>query len=204
MKSFKEYLLESVEEKKYAFKIKIAGDLPEHIEDTMHVALEKYKVSNFSKGKTTPIQAKLVDFPTLENSQVTVFDVELDYPTTSQVLTSYMLEQTGVDPCCMNVRSLKEEEEIKINNEHADEDLKKESLLNQDYTKENNQNLVGDKRISSLLKELAKQSKESQATQYKGVNEKILAKSAPKEKSTAEQKSSPAHSVINGRSGKGK
>lgn len=204
MKSFKEYLLESVEEKKYAFKIKIAGDLPEHIEDTMKAALEKYKISNFNKGKTTPIQAKLVDFPTLENTHMTIFDVELDYPTTSQVLTAYMAEQTGLDACCIRVRSLKEEDEIEINNEHTDEDTKKESLLNQDYAKENNQNLVGDKRISSLLKELAKQSKESQATQYKGVNEKILAKSAPKEKASGEQKSSPSQSVIKGRSGKGK
>jgi hypothetical protein len=200
MKSFKDYLTESVEEKKYAFKIKIAGDLPEHIEDTMKAALDKYKVSNFSKGKTTPIQPKLLDFPTLENTHMTIFDVELDYPTTSQVLTSYMAEHTGVDPCCIRVRSLKEEDELELNNEHIDEQ-KKESLLMQDYQKENNQELVGEKKISSLLKELSKANKESQLKQYKGVNEKILAKTAPKEKSSNTEKIGTSSSVLKGQKG---
>ena len=124
MKSFKEYLTESVEEKKYAFKLKVAGDLPEHFEDTVKLALDKYQVSNFSKGKTTPIQAKLADFPTLENQQVTIFDIELNYPTTSQVLTSYVSEHTGMNPCCIKVRSLKEEEEAEINAEHLEEESK--------------------------------------------------------------------------------
>ncbi len=201
MKSFKEYLIESVEEKKYAFKIKIAGDLPEHVEDTMKAALDKYKVSSFSKGKSTPIQPKLLDFPTLENTHMTIFDVELDYPATSQVLTAYMAEQTGVDPCCIRVRSLKEEDEVELNNEHLG-DEKKDALLNQDYQKENNQNLVGDKKISSLLKELSKASKESQPTQYKGVNEKILAKSAPKEKPGSAMKTETSQSILKGQSGR--
>lgn len=200
MKSFKDYLIENLEEKKYSFKIKLAGDLPEHIEDTMKAALEKYKVSSFSKGKTTPIQPKLLDFPTLENTQMTIFDVELDYPTTSQVLSAYMAEQTGIDSCCIRVRSLKEEDEIDLNTEHLVNE-KKEAMLNQDYQKENNQDLVGDKKVSSLIKELAKLSKESQPTQYKGVNEKILAKTAPKEKSTASIKSEAAQSILKGQSG---
>jgi hypothetical protein len=201
MKSFKEYLVESVEEKKYSFKIKIAGDLPEHIEDTMKAALDKYKVSSFSKGKTTPIQAKLLDFPTMENTHMTIFDVELDYPTTSQVLTTYMSEQTGVDPCCIRVRSLKEEDEVELNNEHTSDDSKKEALLKKDYEKENNQDLVGEKKISNLLKELAKASKDTQPTQYKGINDKILAKTAPKEKSTSVDKSSASYSIL-GKKGK--
>ena len=200
MKSFKDYLIESVEEKKYSFKIKIAGDLPEHFEDAAKASLQKYQVSSFTKGKTTPIQAKLVDFPTLENKQITVFDIELDYPTTSTVLTSYVAEHTGVDPCCIRVRSIKEEEEAELNAENLIEG-DKGSLLVQDYEKENNQNLVGDKHVASFLKELSKASKEYQQTQYKGVNEKILAKSSPKEKSSAAQKTTPSKSVLKGLSG---
>lgn len=200
MKSFQEYLTESVETKKYNFKIKVAGDLPEHFEDAAKAALQKYQVSQFNKGKTTPIQAKLVDFPTLENMEVTVFDVELDYPTTSQVLTSYVAEHTGVDLCCIRVRSLKEEEEAELNAQNLI-DGDKESLLIKDYEKENNQNIVGDKHVASFLKELSKASKEYQPTQYKGVNEKILAKSAPKEKTAAVAKAGPAKSVLKGLSG---
>lgn len=195
MKSFKDYLVESIEEKKYTFKIKVAGDLPEHFEDAAKAALQKYQVASFNKGKTTPIQSKLVDFPTLENAQVTVFEVELDYPTTSTVLTSYMAEHTGVDPCCIKVRSLKEEEEAELNAENF-VDGKKGSLLNQDYAKENNQHMVGDKHVASFLKELSKTSKEYQPTQYKGVNEKILAKSTPKEKVAASEKVSSSKSIL--------
>jgi len=204
MKSFKDYLIENIEEKKYSFKLKIAGDIPEHFEDTAKAALEKYKLSNFNKGKTTPIQAKLPDFPTLENQQVTVFDLELDYPTTSHVLTSYMAEQTGLDPCCIKVRSLKEEEEAELNVEHTDE--KTGSLLNQDYQKENNQHLFGEKYVSTFLKELAKENKGTHQTQYKGVNEKILAKAAPKEKASTGEKvgatKSPLSNVSNPKKGK--
>jgi hypothetical protein len=200
MKSFIEYLTESKEEKKYSFKIKIAGDLPENCEDVMETALQKYQVAKFSKTKTTPIQSKLIDFPMLENASVTVFDVELEYPTTSQVLTNYMAEQTGVSLDCIRVRSPLEDAESELNLEHMDEKEKK-ALLTQDYQKENNQDKVGDKGISNFLKDLAKVRKESEPTQYKGVNDSILAKKIPKEKAAEYTKVVAATSPI---SGKGK
>lgn len=193
MKSFSEYLIESVEEKKYTFKIKIAGELPENCEDVMETALKKYDVTKFTKSKTVPIQAKVPDFPTMENVEVCVFDVELTYPTTSQVLTSYMSEQTGLSLDRIRVRSPLEEAEVELNVEHADAKDGK-ALLSQDYQKENNQNTVGDKGVSNFLKELAKSRKELE--QYKGINDSILAKKLPKEKSAEVAKAAPAKSPI--------
>lgn len=197
MKSFTEYLMESKEEKKYSFKIKIAGDLPENVEDVMETALQKYQVAKFAKTKTTPIQAKIVDFPTMENVQVTIFEVDLDYPTTSQVLSNYMAEQTGLPLDRIRVRSPLEDAEAELNIEHLEVD--KKALLTQDYQKENNQNTVGDKGISNFLKDLAKVRKEQ--VQYKGVNDSILAKKSPKEKATEQVKPAAGTSPI---SGKGK
>jgi hypothetical protein len=201
MKSFIDYLTESKEEKKYSFKIKIAGDLPENCEDVMETALQKYQVAKFAKTKTTPIQAKLRDFPTMENAQVTVFDVDLEYPTTSQVLVNYMAEQTGLSLDCIRVRSPLEEAESELNVEHADEKDGK-AMLTQDYTKENNQNIVGDKGVSNFLKELAKARKDTEPTQYKGVNDAILAKKAPKEKSQEQAKPVAGKSPIGSAKGK--
>lgn len=198
MKSFKEYLTESAEDKKYAFKIKIAGDLPENCEDVMETALEKYKVSKFAKTKTTPIQAKLLDFPQMENATVTVFDIELDYPTTSTVLLNYLSEQTGVHATCMKVRSPLEEAEAELNAENL-ESKDGQALLSQDYQKENNQNVVGEKHVSSFLKELAKARKDNEPQQYKGVNDAILAKKTPKEKSAEQPKAAKATSPISGK-----
>jgi hypothetical protein len=42
MKSFIDYLVESVEEKKYVFKIKVAGDLSEEFNTKLKGALEKF------------------------------------------------------------------------------------------------------------------------------------------------------------------
>ena len=198
MKSFIEYLAESKEEKKYSFKIKIAGDLPENCEDVMETALQKFQVSKFAKTKTTPIQAKLRDFPAMENVQVNVFDVELEYPTTSAVLTNYMLEQTGLTADRIRVRSPLEDAESELNAEHLEVD--KKALLTQDYQKENNQNSVGDKGISNFLKDLAKVRKEH--VQYKGVNDAILAKKAPKEKSQEQAKPVAGKSPIGSAKGK--
>jgi hypothetical protein len=200
MKSFTEYLAESKEEKKYSFKIKIAGDLPENCEDVMETALQKFQVAKFAKTKTTPIQAKLRDFPTLENAQVNVFDVELEYPTTSSVLTNYMLEQTGLTADRIKVRSPLEEAESELNVEHTE--VEKKALLTQDYQKESNQNTVGDKGISNFLKDLAKVRKEQ--VQYKGVNDAILAKKAPKEKSQEQAKPVAGKSPIGSAKGKTK
>lgn len=200
MKSFIEYLTESVEEKKYAFKIKIAGDLPENCEDVMETALKKYDVTKFSKTKTTPIQAKLLDFPTMENAPVHVFDVELNYPTTSLVLMSYLSEHTGLEAVRLKVRTLGEDAEAELNAENVDKADGK-ALLIQDYQKENHQDRVGDKGVANFLKELSKTRKESEPTQYKGVNDSLLAKKAHKEKTAEQVKSTPAKSPI---SGKGK
>jgi hypothetical protein len=183
MKSFKEYLIESQEEKKYSFKIKIAGAIPDHCEDVMETCLQKYKVSKLVKGKTSPIQAKLMDFPGLENESVTVYELELDYPTTSPVVAACIAENAGITADKIKVRSLLEEEEAEKNAESTSpNDKKKAPLLKSDYEKENHQALVGEKRVSSFMKELAKTRKDHGLEQYKGVNDAILAKSSPKGK----------------------
>ena len=197
-KRFIEYLAECLDEKKYIFKIKVAGDLPDHFNDALSAALQKYEIISFSKGKTTPIQSKCVEFPELSNVSYTMFDTELRYPTTSNVLVSYISEQTGVTIDRIRVRSLKEEEELEINAEQKADD---KPLLNSPLEKENNQATVGEKGISNFLKDLAKSRKESGPTQYKGVNDAILAKASPKEKGTASvasgKTSSPLSSVSN-------
>lgn len=195
MKLFSHYLKESQEEKKYAFKVKIAGDLPDNCEDCMEAALQQYQVSKFTKGKSTPIQASLREFPNVKNASMTVFEVELDYPATSAVLTELLSSSTGVNRDCIRVKTPIEEANQAIEEEHAAGD-KSESVLTKDYPKENNQHLVGEKHLSSFLKDLAKVRKENQPTQYKGVNEKLLAKSLHKEKAEAVAKLGPAKSVL--------
>ena len=163
--------------------------------------MKKYEIAKFAKARTVPIQAKVPDFPEMENVEVTVFDVDLKYPTTSTVLHSYMTEQTGLQGCCIKVRTALEENEAELNLEEENAETKGgKPLIGQcDFPASNNQKIVGEKHVLSLLKELSKKRHEPQ--QYKGVNDSLLAKKAPKEKAAELAKASPAKSPI---SGKGK
>lgn len=196
MKSFIDYLKESKEEKKYAFKIKVAGDLPEHCEDVMETSLQKYQVSKFSKGKSTPIQANLAEFPNVKNASMTVFEVELDYPTTSAVLAELIANSTGISRDCVRVRTPLEEATLELENTNSADEKTGEALLNKDYPKENFQDKAGQKLVTSFLKDISKSRKDTQPTQYKGVNDALLAKKVPQQKSEEMAKPGPARSVF--------
>lgn len=201
MKRFIEYLKESVEEKKYTFKIKIAGELPDHCEDVMERSLQQYQVSRFTKGKSTPISSNLLDFPTIKNAEMTVFEVDLDYPTTSAVLTDIISNSTGITKDRVKVRTPLEEENAAIETEHLisnEEQKQREALLNQDYEKSNNQKLAGAGLVSSFLKDISKASKETGLEQYKCENDALLAKKMPKEKANVMPAAGPARSLFGG------
>lgn len=193
MKSFKEYLIES--KQTYEFKIKLAGD---HEDCTKKIkeALAKFEVSNCSEGKTTPIQETQVDFPDHKNIGVTIVDVCLEYPATSAEVRALVAEACGCADSCVKVRNERElAEEEEINKPET------EQVLGKDYAKENNQGMVGDKGVANFLKELGKS--KPVLTQYKGVNDKILAKKAPAEKAVKAEKLTASASPISGKA-KGK
>lgn len=201
MKRFLDYLIESAEDKKYAFKIKIAGPLPENCEDCMEAALDKYKVSRFTKGKSTPIQENLLDFPEIKNAEMTVFEAEVDYPATSAVMLELISSATGIGKDCIRVRTPQEEANWEIEHEHdpkKDEPKEGKALLGQDYEKTKDPVLAGDKYVSNFLKDLAKSRKESASEPYKGANEALLAKKLHKEKADTMPAAGPARSLFGG------
>jgi hypothetical protein len=176
MKSFKEYLIES--KQTYDFKVKIAGDCPKDCAMLIKRGLSKFQVENCSSGKSTPIQETQVDFPTLKNVGVTIFDVSTNYPATSLEVAALVSEHVGVPIGSVKVRNEKELAEEELN--HENDEISGEPILEKEYEKANNQDMVGDKHTMSLLKELGKNKKTLE--QYTGVNEKILAKKQPSEK----------------------
>lgn len=177
MKSFKEYLTES--KKVYEFKIKIAGDMSKDVTKKIKEALDCYKVESCSAGKRLPIAETHTDFPDVKNTSVTIFDVCLAYPTTSQLVSSALAERLKLSANLINVRNLKEQAEDTINHQH--DNKSGEVLLGKDYeTSQDGQKLVGDQHTMSLLKELNKN--KTTGEQVTGTNDAVLAKSAPKGK----------------------
>jgi glutaredoxin-related protein len=175
MKPFTAYLRDL--HRNYDFKVKIAGDLPENMKEHITLALSQYKVEKCSAGKRLPIAETHLDFPTLKNQSVTIFDVTTAYPTTSQMVRNLLADRLKANFEFIKVRSLQEDQEIAINHEH-DEPTDK-ARLNQhemEFTP-GGQDLVGEKHKMALLKELNKQKHTGE--QYKGVNDEILAKAQP-------------------------
>lgn len=152
MRSFTEYLTES--KKTYEFKIKVAGELPEDFSSALKTAMEKYSVVKLSSGKRTPIQETPLDFPNLKNVNVTVFDFECNYPTTPQVLEAYISQVCGCSEGKVIVKTANQCAEDYTNEE------KTEQVLDEPETAtEDGQGLVGEKHISSFLKDLASEAK---------------------------------------------
>lgn len=164
MRLFKKILTES--KKTYQFKIGVAGPLPEGFEDKMETSLKKFKVLNMTSGKKTPIQERPLDFPQLQNMEVTYFETELEYPTTSQVLQEYVGKCCGVDQSYIIVRNANDPRE---DYQKPDDAAPYEAVLTKtDLGGESAQKSVGGNRVMDLLKELEKARKENEHSGAEG------------------------------------
>jgi len=157
MKKFQDFLVES--KKTYSFKIGLAGELPEGINDRLKTMLEKFGVETFSAGKKTPIQERPLDFPNLENTEVTYFDVDLVYPTTEAILQEYIGHSCSVPRSHVIVRNPDSPVE---RHQSVEENTEYETLLTkEDMSGVSAQGSVGTTRVMDLLKELETARKES-------------------------------------------
>lgn len=164
MKKFQDFLVES--KKTYSFKIGLAGELPEGINDRLKTMLEKFGVETFSAGKKTPIQERPLDFPQLQNTEVTYFEVEVNYPTTVQVMQEYVGKCCAVPQSHVIVRNPNEPQELYQNTK--EDGVYEPILTKEDMGGESAQDKVGENRVMDLLKELEKARKErADSTQEK-------------------------------------
>lgn len=152
MKSFLELLVES--KKTYLFKIGIAGDVPSDVTTQLKSALAKYEIIKLSTGKKTPIQLRPLDFPQLQNLEVTYYDVELGYPTTPQVLAEYLGNYCDIHRSYIVVRN--PNEPLELYQAQPAQDIYDTLLTNEELGGTSAQAQVGGNRVMELLKELEK------------------------------------------------
>jgi hypothetical protein len=150
MRSFKDILTES--KKTYEFKLGFAGELPEGFTDRLEMGLKRFGLVNVSTGKKTPIQEKPLDFPQLQNMEVTYFEAEVEYPTTTQVLEEYLSNLCVFPKSHVIVRNANDP---RIDYQENKEDTVYEPMLTtEDMGGESAQDQVAGNRIMDLLKEL--------------------------------------------------
>ena len=164
MRSFTQLLTES--KKTYEFKIGVAGPLPEGFEDTLETIFKKFGANNLTSGKKTPIQERPLDFPQLQNMEVTYFEAEVEYPTTSQVLQEYVGKCCGIDQAYIIVRNINDPRE---EYQEMKDDAPYEAMLTkEDMGGETAQEDVAGNRVMSLLKELETARKENEHSGAEG------------------------------------
>ena len=156
---FKKYIAES--KKTYNFKVGLAGMLADDTGDRLESAMQKFSVVNMSNGKKTPIQKKALDFPALENTEVTYFDIEVEYPTTTSVLEEYLKHTLGLAENHIVVRKPGDPTNQEVEKEEGDGKANLESEYPKADAKA--QKTAGDSRVMELLKELEKVRKDRDA-----------------------------------------
>lgn len=151
MKPFQTYIAEL--NKPYEFRIKMATINPSTVMEQIKNALDTYQLESVSPVKSIPIQEHR-EFPQWGPCECWTFDVKVTYPTTVPAIRQTLKERAGLNPDWINVRTLGEA----VDTEEAEMRGKdhKGALLDEEELKadEGGQELAGQIRIGSLLKEL--------------------------------------------------
>ena len=112
MKSFRQYLTESV--KTFKYRIKIAGEPDGKFLDLLRMNLKKFSPVAMTEPRTTPIQKDPYGFPGIQNSSVTIFEIECSYPATEPMIKQ-MAKLCGWDENL--VRAIQTDYDDSYNNE---------------------------------------------------------------------------------------
>ena len=158
MKTFFDYLAEN--KKSYQFKISVAGDhtgMSEH----MHSALTKYGVQKFSQGKRTPIQERPLEFPNMQNIEIVHFEADLTYPTTPAVLEEYLGTVCNVPRSHIRVRNSADPVNVTYEETGKKTEIYTPLLDTEQLESVSGQDMAGQNRVMSLLKELEVARKEN-------------------------------------------
>ena len=185
MSTFKQYLSESA--KSYDYKIKVAGDSKDIDKNRLEPALQKFELAKMSAGKTTPIMTLPLDFPSLSNESVTIFDVTTNYPASAREMKEYIGTYMNIPQTHIVVRKPGEPtEEYQEQMQVAKQSEYKNKLQDIEYKdapKVNAEEFHSTKANMSLLKELLKDREDN--------------KDIPKEKENIQSKEdAPAESPL--------
>ena len=158
MSTFTKYLTEST--KTYEYKVKIAGDIGKDFATRLETACQKFEVQKLSAGKKTPIQSLPLDFPTLKNESVTIYELQTSYPVAVRELQEYIADYMKLSPAHVVVRKPGEpteeyQEQIAIAGK-SEYKNKLHDIEYKDAPKVNAEDFHSTKANMSLLKELLK------------------------------------------------
>ena len=140
----------------YEFRVKIAGVNPKgQVMERIKNALDVFEVDTISTAKGIPIQEHR-DFPKMGACEAWVFEVAVKYPATTAQLRQLIKERGAINPDCICVYTLQEDDANESAEAHG-KDFKGARLAAGELEDvAGAQELVGQSRTDSMLKELTK------------------------------------------------
>ena len=153
MKTFAEFLIES--SKTYEFRVKVACDCSDEHMERFENQLERFGLESISKPKRTPIQEQPAGFAsTVKNTEVSIIDVETNYPAAPHQITAMAQEVFGVPESHVVTVNKNSPEEL-AREEAADaKEGEYEPIVGTEYEEEKQEDVFGDKYNENMLKEL--------------------------------------------------
>ncbi len=180
MKPYQEYIASL--NKVYEYKVKIAGTNPKgEVMERIKNAVDAYEVDTVTTPKSMPIQEHR-EFPKMGPCECWTFEVAVKYPTTANQIRQLIKERAGLNADCVcvyekNAYEFNEEFEAH-GKDHEGSLLADPELKDEDGAQE----LVGQARRDSLLKELGARTYEFAAkekTDNKTTNQIPAGKDSP-------------------------
>lgn len=155
MKTFKAYLTESA--RTYDFRIRIAGEVTSESIDKIKQVLEAYKLDSISKPKRLPIQESPL-FPNMGPTEINVIDIAVCYPANDAQVRALIAECGCFPAACILVSPTNSPFEAALAGDEVSNKGGKQGeavlLQNEMVAEKVSDDLVGDARIPSLIKEL--------------------------------------------------
>lgn len=178
MKKFSEFLAESV--KNYSYNVKLAFKPDNEDMTAIENALQKYNIVSITQPKSLPIQRVDKDFPGLKAPETYVFNVELAYPSSENMIrhtvasVGFKFEQVAVSSPQHDASMDKENNDVAANTSDT-------PLLLKPYDPQNNEEISGENFGDTYNERLVKNSigstdqiipKEFKKTHGKTLNDK--------------------------------
>ncbi len=155
MKSLHDYIAER--NSNYSFRIKVAKQNPKDVMEEIKQALDAYELVDITVPKSLPVQEHR-EFPKWGPCECWQFEATVAYPTTSVQIAQLLKERTGMQADWVCVYGKQQADDNDAFEAYGKDHTGSLLLDNELKDVAGAQELVGDKRKDSLLKELEKQS----------------------------------------------
>ena len=163
--------------KLYEFRIKVANvDVTNKtVIENIKNALDAYEVETISAPKRLPIQEHR-DFGKLGACEVHVIEVALNYPTIAEQVRQLVINRAQIPNYCIHVETLNQAEQEDDVNARILEQGEGGPIIENPELKDrdsDNQEFAGQRRVDSLLKDLASKPKLSSVYEIDGTDTTI-------------------------------